>query len=336
MALLTTDTIRTVLEGDLKADLGECFEPHLTKVKCLAPTTSPGSPQCEDVIRKALIPQIQAIFDIPITYLEGDKVKIFDAIDRLAGYLVHPKKHGQASVKKIEELKDKYRKTMERHFEAKKNEGSITPVTEFSQVLENTVLEEEALPIATFTEEITQAVEVGEVIYPTLPRTHTFTIEDKEEVTVDSSDELQLIPQSTDTPSYSLANLSTPLPSKDPILPNPISNPSPSNNLLLSLILQILQRLYVGFYSQVYAKWGQEPVENTPGQIKSESFTELKIFFGLRVATRSIPIWLCIVLLGCYYQAWGILGYLALYVLVSVGWASLLRLNSSGSDVVVV
>lgn len=343
MAPLTTDTIRDVLEEDLKADLGDCFRVPLTVVKCLVPTKSPGSPQCGGVLGKEIILQIQAILDRPITYLEGDKVKILDAIDRLASHLVHPNKHGQtAKDEKVNELMKRYRNTMERHFEAKKNEGSITAVTESLQVLENSVVEEEPLAITpsscTEITEITQTIEVGEVIYPVLPRTHTFTIEDiedKEEVTVDSSDELHLLPRSNDTTSYSLANLSTPPPSKEPMLSNPISKPLPSNNLLLSLILQILQQLYVGFYSQIHAKWGQEPVENTSGQIKNESFTELKFFFGLRVATRSIPILLCIVLFGFYYQALGILGCLAFYALVSAGFVSLLRLNSPTSEVAV-
>jgi hypothetical protein len=336
MAPLTTNTVLDVLREDLEVDLGEHLRDRSTDVKCLAPTQYPGSPQCRDHIGKDVIVRIQAIFDLPITYLEGDKVKIFDAIDRLASSLVHPAKHGETGVITVNELKEKYRKTMERHFEAKKNDGAVILITESRQGLDNNFVEEEFLPIVppSCTEEITQAVEVGEVSYPALPTTHTFTIEDQEDVAIDSSDEPRLVPQSNDTPPYCLTNPSTPLSSKDPMQSNPISKPLPSNNLLLLLVLKFLQQLYVAFYSQVHVRWGPEPVEHMSGQSAHESYTELKIFFGLRVATRLLPILLCVVSLAFYYQAGGVLGYLAFCVFV-YGCVSSLRLRSPGSELVI-
>ncbi|OOQ90317.1 hypothetical protein PEBR_06314 [Penicillium brasilianum] len=337
MATLTTETISDVLREDLEVDLGKDFQVGLTDVKCLAPTQYRGRRQCGESINKHIIVRIQAILNLPVTYLEGDKVKIFDAIDQLATYLVHPRKHPKVSVKTVNELKEKYRKTMERHFEAKKNDGAIVAITESRQVLENSDVEEDSLPVvpSSYTEEITQAVEVGEVCYPALPTTHTCTIEDKEDVTIDSSDEPHLLSRSNDTPPYCLAKPSTPLSSNDPMLSHPISKPLPSNNLLLLLVLKFLQQLYWAFASQVHVRWGPEPVEHMSGQSEHESFTEMKFFFGLRVATRLLPILLCVVSLGLYYQAGSILGCLAIYVLVSGCVSTLSRLRSPGSELVV-
>jgi hypothetical protein len=104
---------------------------------------------------------------------------------------------------------------------------------------------------------------------------------------------------------------------------------------MLSLILNILQQLFVGFISLVQIRWGHVPVETTPGEIKNKSVVDLKVLLGMRMTTKLVPVLLLIVLCGLYYQGWNILSSLGPYVLVSAVVFSLSRWNSPGSEIVV-
>jgi hypothetical protein len=203
--------------------------------------------------------------------------------------------------------------------------------------LEQSLVEEEPLSVTQPScTEVTMATKAEDVPYPALPTTHTFVIEDKEEVpTVDSSNEPHPPLQQNNTQSRPLTNPSTPLPSNPPVqLSDSITNTLPSNPLH-SLIITILQQLFVGFISLVQVGWGQVPVETASGKIEKKSVVDLQFLFGMRMATELIPILLSIVLCGLYFQAWNILNLLAPYVLVSVFVASLSRWKCPGSRVVV-
>lgn len=337
MALLTTPTYRDVLRNDLPDALKDELPADLINLRCLAPTKAPQSPQCTGPIGKKLIIEIQALLDRPITYLEGDKVKIYAALEELANLCVHPTKHGKIGRDKVRDLGDQYRMTMDQHLAAKKCEGNVMPVAELASMPEDSLVEDDLLPIIQPScTEVTMAIKVDEVIYPALPSTHTFVIEDEEEVAaIDSSNEPHSVLQSKDTQSRPLANPSTPLPRKTLVQQSSSISNTFASNPLLFVILNTLQQLFVGFISLVQVRWGHVPVETTSGEIKNKSVVDLKVLLGMRMATELVPVLLFILLCGLYYQAWNVLSSLGPYVLVSAVVFSLSRWNSPGSELVV-
>jgi hypothetical protein len=337
MALLTTPTFRDVLRVDLPDDLKEDLPG--VKLQCLATKKAHDSPQCEDKIGKEHVVKIQALLNRPITYLEGDKDKIYAVVEEVARLCVHPNKHEKRGIAKVEELVKKYRETIDQHLEAEKRETSVMAVSELAPMpeksLAQSLVEEEFLP---FTQpsstEVTMATKAEEVTYPALPTIH-LVIEDKEDVaTVDSSYQPYPLLQPKDTQSRPLATPSTPLPRGPIQLSDSISHTFPSNPRH-SLILNTLQQLFVGFISLVQVRWGHVPVETTSGEIENKSVVDLKFLLGMRMPIELVLALLLILLCGLYYQAWNILSSLGPYVLVSAVVFSFSRWKSVGSEVVV-
>jgi hypothetical protein len=338
MALLTTPTYRDVLRNDLPEDLKEYSPGRRIKLQCLATNKAYQNPQCGCTIGRERIVKIQALLDRPITYLEGDKDKIYAVLKELASLCIHRgNNHEEGGRENVRQLVKIYRETIDQHLETQKREGNVMAVSELATMPEESFVEEETLPITQPScTEVTMAMKAEEVIYPALPTTHTFVIEDKEEIAaVDSSNKPHPVLQPKDTQSRPLTNPPSPLPSKAPIqLSDSVSNTFPSNPML-SLILNILQQLFVGFISLVQIRWGHVPVETTPGEIKNKSVVDLKVLLGMRMTTKLVPVLLLIVLCGLYYQGWNILSSLGPYVLVSAVVFSLSRWNSPGSEIVV-
>lgn len=338
MARLTTPTYRDVLCDDLKEDLGEYFQDNLTKLRCLAKTKSGKKRQCKDNIKEDKVFQVQKILDQYVTYLEGDRERILARISELSNLLVHPDKHKGNGREKVRQLGEKYHETMKRHLDAKRREGSAVAVTERAQMPEGRLVEEDSISItqSSCTEMTTDTeIEEPEVTYPALPTTHTFVIEDKEEVTVDSSNAPRPLLQSNTTQSRPLTHPSTPLPSTTVVQSDsqPVSNTLPPNPLLL-LVLSLLPQWLVGFISLVHIKWGSVPVRNTSGKTENQTVVDLGIMLGLRVTPRMIPILLA-VLGGLYYTGWGVFGSLVSCVLVSAAGSALMRRISPGDEIVV-
>ncbi|GLI80843.1 hypothetical protein PoHVEF18_009202 [Penicillium ochrochloron] len=293
MALLTTPTYRDVLRNDLEDVLKEYSPGARIKLQCLATNKAYQNPRCGCTIGQEHIVKIQALLDRPITYLEGDKDKISAVLKELASLCIHRgNNHQERGPKKVQELVKKYRETVTQHLETQKREGNVMAVSELATMPEEIFVEEETLPITQPScAEVTMAIKVEEVTYPALPTTHTFVMEDKEEIAAgDSSNESHpLLQHQNDTQSRPLTNPSTPLPSKAAIQQsNPISNTFPSNPML-SLILNFLQQLFVGFISLVQVEWGHVPVETTSGEIKNKSVVDLKVLLGMRMVTELVP-----------------------------------------------
>jgi hypothetical protein len=338
MALLTTPTYRDVLRNDLPKALKDDLPADLVILQCIAPKKSPKGTQCRRTIGREHVVKIQALLNRPMTYLEGDQDKSYAVLEELVNLCVHSgNKHGERGRDKVEKMVEKYREAIDQHLEAKKCEGNVMVVSELATMPNESFVEAEPLLVTHLScTEVTMAIKAEEVTYPALPTTHTFFIEDKEEIAaVGSSNEAHPLLQPKNTPSRPLTNPSSPLPCKPLIQQsNPISNTLPSNPLL-SLILNTLQHLFVGFISLVQVGWGHVPVETTSGEIKNKSVVDLKVLLGMRITTELVPVLLVIVLCGLYYQACNILSLLGPYVLVSAVVFSLSRWNSPGSEIVV-
>lgn len=308
MAQLTTPTIRDVLQDLLKRDLGENFKEPLTELKCLMKTKNGNKHQCLLPLRRDIVSKVQMILEQRVTYLEGDRERIFASLNQLADLLVHPKIHGKAGREKVAELQKEYRQTMEQHLDANKPEASLASIHELIQKSGKSFAgEEECLPIVRAPEpEMTTTTEAEgpEVTYPALPITDTFGIEDMEDVIIDSSSEPQPLLQLDDTQSRSLTTTST-----TPTRLSPVSN-SLTSNPLFSLVLSILPQWLAGFISLVHFKWGTVPVRNKSGKIENRAVVDLGILLGMRITARMIPIVGFSILGGLYYTVWNTSGSL--------------------------
>lgn len=338
MALLTTPTYRDVLRNDLPVELKDYLPGVLIKLQCLATNKAYPNPRCKCLIGQEHIVKIQALLDRPITYLEGDKDNISAVLEKLATLCIHRNnQHEKGGRKKVQELVKKYCETINQHLKAKKCDWKIIAASELDPTLEESFVEGESIPVIqpSYTE-VTVAIKTEEITYPALATTHASVIEDEEEVAaVDSPTEPHPLLQPKNTQSRHLTKPSSPLASKTVVQQsNSISNAFPSNPML-SLLLNILQKLLVGFISLFQVGWGHVPVETASGEIENKLVVDLKLLLGMRMTTELILVLLVIILCGLYYQAWNILSSLGPYVLISAVVFSLSRWNFPGPELVV-
>ncbi|KAF3399836.1 hypothetical protein F1880_008182 [Penicillium rolfsii] len=349
MALPTTLTYRDILRDHLPEELKKSprgskeLKEHPRDSKelkdkrrnsielyCLATNKAYQNPPCKCKIGQKHIDRIQDLLERPIAYLEGDKVKIDAVLEELASLRFHQGNQHDGVREKIKELVKEYRQKIDQHLEGRKWGGNRTVVPELAPMPEESLIEEKPLPSSQPScAAVTVAIEADEVTYPVLPTSPTFVIENDEEVVrVESFKEPHPFPQAKDTLSYPI------LPSTNPSTPFPISNTFPSNPLL-SLILNTLQQLFMGFISLVQVRLGHVPIETASGEIENKSVVDLKVLLGVRMATELLPVLLIIVLCGFYFHAWNILSSLLPSVFVSAVVFSLSRWYSPGTEIVV-
>lgn len=317
MALLATPTYQDI------------FQVNFTSRKCFAKRVSCQEPLCNHQLSVKSISDAKGILGRRISYLPGDKAMVDKEIEQLAGFLIRSGSHGKGKGPQlVEALVKELHEQMKQHFENRKIQDRAIAVSEPTSTPENISVTHPSCTETSETSEINEASktsdfrdvsEVSEVTYPALATTHAFVIEDKEEVIDESSNEPHPLLHSNNTQPHSVTKSPTPLPNKVSVAPDPVSTslPLPSNPLL-SLVINILQQMLVGVFSSVQARRGVVPVENKSGKTENKSVVDFKIMLGLRLATGMVPIFLCVIVVGLYYQAWRIIGTLVSYVLVSV------------------
>lgn len=328
--------------------LGKVFQIDLDSRKCFAKRNGCKEPLCGHTLSKISLCEAKGILENRITYLPGDEASIDEDIMKLARLLIQSSTHGKRGPRLVLDFAEDLRGLMNEHYKSREQqsielavadpEPTSVPATPISVTQLNCAEIADAIEASEVSEtnDSSETSDVGKVTYPALLTTHTFAIEETKELNLDSSIEPYPGLPSSNTQPHSVAKSPTPLPDKVLIPSNPVTNAlSLPSNPLLSLVLNIINQMLVGFFSSVQARRGVVPVENTSGQTKNRSVVDLKILLGLRIPTGMLPALLFVVAVGLYCQAWSVIASLVLYVLIAVACASCSRWISSGSEVVV-
>lgn len=326
--------------------LGEILSLYLKSRKCFGKRNGCTEPLCGHLLSEKALSKVEQMLKNRITYLPGDKAKIDEEIMEIARLLIQSNMHGKWGPQLVLDFAKDLGFLMNQHYESREHQSSGLTVagpepTSVPGNLSVTQLDPTEITDATKASEISEIAEsveksdFTEVTYPALRTAHAIVTEDKVELDIDSSYEPHALLPLKNTQTRSVTKSPTPLFNEVPIPSDPVTNVLPwRSNPLLSLVLNIISQMLVGFFSSVQARRGVVPVENTSGQTKNKSVLDLKIMLGLRLPTGMIPILLFVIGVCLYCHAWSVIGSLIPYVLIAVASASCSRWISSGSEVI--